>query len=233
MQRAYDQIIHDVAIQKLQVVFCLDRGGLVGSDGATHHGVFDLAYMRSIPNMIVTAPMDELELRNMLFTAQNENHGPFSIRYPRGCGCTIDWKKPMENIPIGRSRQLAEGTDLAILTIGTIGISTQRVVNMLAKDEIKATHIDMRFVKPLDEIALHSVFSNYNKVVTIEEGVLQGGFGSAILEFMSDNNYNTNLHRIGLPDQFAEHGTPEELLREFGLDQLGIYRTIKQFIKAK
>lgn len=231
MQRAYDQIIHDVAIQNLQVVFCLDRGGLVGSDGATHHGVFDLAFMRSIPNMIVTAPMDELELRNMMFTAQNENHGPFSIRYPRGCGCVIDWRQPMQAIPIGRSRQLSEGTDLAILTIGTVGIQTGRAVKMLQKDGIMAAHYDMRFVKPLDEETLHHVFQNFRYVITIEEGVLQGGFGSAVLEFMADHTYSVSLKRIGIPDIFVDHGTPEELHREYGLDQQGIYLAAKSFIQ--
>jgi 1-deoxy-D-xylulose-5-phosphate synthase len=227
MQRAYDQVIHDVAIQNLQVIFCLDRGGLVGADGATHHGVFDLAYMRSIPNMIVSAPMDELELRHMMFTAQNENHGPFSIRYPRGCGCVIDWRQPMVAIPIGESRQLSEGSDLAILTIGTMGIPTRRVVKMLQKDGISAAHFDMRFVKPLDEKALHTIFRSYKQVVTIEDGVLQGGFGSAVLEFMADHQYNSELKRIGIPDKFIDHGTTEELYRDYGLDQQGIYQTIK------
>ncbi len=231
MQRAYDQVIHDVALQNLQVVFCLDRGGLVGADGATHHGVFDLAYMRSIPNMIVSAPMDELELRHMMFTAQNENHGPFSIRYPRGCGCTIDWRKPMEVIPIGKSRKLSEGTDVAILTIGTIGIPAGRVVKMLQKDNISAAHYDMRFVKPLDEEALHTIFSQYKIVVTIEDGVLQGGFGSAVLEFMADYKYATELKRIGIPDVFVDHGTTDELYREHGLDQQGIYHTIKSLFQ--
>jgi len=231
MQRAYDQVIHDVAIQNLQVVFCLDRGGIVGADGPTHHGVFDLAFMRSIPNMIVSAPMDELELRNMMFTAQNENHGPFSIRYPRGCGSVVDWRKPMTAIPIGQSRQLSEGSDVAILTIGTIGVPTSRVVNMLQKDGIMAAHYDMRFVKPLDEEILHTVFKNYTHVITIEEGVLQGGFGSAVAEFMTDNQYSIHLKRIGIPDKFIDQGTPEELYREYGLDQQGIYKTIKAFIQ--
>ena len=230
MQRAYDQVIHDVALQNLQVVFCLDRGGLVGADGATHHGVFDLAYMRSIPNMIVTAPMDELELRHMMFTAQNENHGPFSIRYPRGCGSLIDWRQPMEAIPIGKSRQLADGSDLAILPIGTVGIQASRVIKMLRKDGINAAHYDMRFVKPLDEEALHIIFSNYKRVMTIEDGVLQGGFGSAVLEFMSDHQYSSELKRIGIPDQFVDHGTTDELHREVGLDQQGIYQTVKSFM---
>ncbi len=230
MQRAYDQIIHDVALQNLQVVFCLDRGGLVGADGATHHGVFDLSYMRSIPNMIVSAPMDELELRNLMFTAQNENHGPFSIRYPRGCGCVVDWRQPMKAIPIGQARQLSEGSDLAILTIGTIGIPAGRAVKMLLKDGISVTHFDMRFVKPLDEETLHLVFGKYKRIVTIEDGVLQGGFGSAVLEFMADHNYCADLKRIGIPDKFVDHGTTDELYRDYGLDQQGIYKTIKSFM---
>src|SRR5665648_22455 len=230
MQRAYDQVIHDVALQNLQVVFCLDRGGLVGADRATHHGVFDLAYMRSIPNMLVSAPMDELELRYMMFTAQNENHGPFSIRYPRGCGSVVDWRQPMEAIPIGQSRQLSEGSDLAILTIGTVGIQTSRVVKMLRKDGISAAHFDMRFVKPLDEKTLHSVFRNYKRVVTIEDGVLMGGFGSAVLEFMADHQYDSRLNRIGIPDKFIDQGTTEELNRDYGLDQQGIYKTVKEFM---
>jgi len=229
MQRAYDQVIHDVALQNLQVVFCLDRGGLVGADGATHHGVFDLAYMRSIPNMIVSAPMDELELRNMMFTAQNENHGPFSIRYPRGCGCVIDWRQPMVAIPVGKSRQLSVGADLAILTIGTTGIQTRRVIKMLQKDGINAAHFDMRFVKPLDEEILHEIFRNYKRAVTIEDGVLQGGFGSAVLEFMADNQYSSELKRIGIPDKFIDHGTTDELYRDYGLDQQGIYQTVRSF----
>jgi 1-deoxy-D-xylulose-5-phosphate synthase len=230
MQRAYDQIIHDVALQNLQVVFCLDRGGLVGADGSTHHGVFDLAYMRSIPNIIVSAPMDEVELRNMMFTAQNENHGPFSIRYPRGCGCTVDWHRPMEALTIGQSRQLSEGTDLAILTIGTVGIQTCRAVKMLQKDGISTAHYDMRFVKPLDEATLHLIFSQYKRIITIEDGVLQGGFGSAVLEFMADHQYNSQVLRIGIPDKFVDHGTTEELDREYGLDQQGIYKTAKAFM---
>jgi 1-deoxy-D-xylulose-5-phosphate synthase len=230
MQRAYDQVIHDVAIQNLPVVFCLDRGGLVGADGATHHGVFDLAYMRSIPNMIVSAPMDEIELRNMMFTAQHENHGPFSIRYPRGCGSVTNWRQPMEAIGIGNSRQLSDGTDLAFLTIGTIGVVVARVVKMLRKDGIRAAHFDMRFVKPLDEGALHQIFKTFHHVITVEDGVLQGGFGSAVLEFMADHEYQVHVDRIGIPDQFVEHGSPDELYREFGLDQQGIYRTAKSFV---
>jgi len=233
MQRAYDQVVHDVALQNLSVVFCLDRSGLVGADGATHHGVFDLAYMRSIPNMIVSAPMDEIELRNLMFTAQNEKHGPFSIRYPRGCGCIVDWEKPMTAIPIGQARQISEGDDLAILTIGTVGIQTSRAVKMLLKDGISAAHYDMRFVKPLDEATLHLVFSKFKQIVTIEDGVLQGGFGSAVLEFMTDHGYIVQLKRIGIPDKFVDHGTTEELFRDYGLDQQGIYKSVKNLYSER
>lgn len=231
MQRAYDQVIHDVAIQNLHVVFCLDRGGLVGADGATHHGVFDLAYMRSIPNMIVSAPMDEIELRNLMYTSQSDNYGPFSIRYPRGCGNLIDWNKPMELISIGQCRQLTEGEDVAILSIGTVGVHASRAIKMLQKDGISVSHFDMRFVKPLDEKALHYIFSNFVHVVTVEDGVLQGGFGSAVLEFMADHQYTAKLVRIGIPDKFIDQGTTEELYRDFGLDQQGIYKTVKAFIQ--
>lgn len=224
MQRAYDQIIHDVAIQKLNVVFCLDRGGLVGADGATHHGVFDLAYMRSIPNMTVSAPMDEIELRNLMYTAQQDNMGPFSIRYPRGCGCKVDWKQPFELVEIGKGRLMTEGEDLAVLTIGTTGINASRAVKSLNSKDFSVAHYDMRFVKPLDEELLHQIFQKYTRVITVEDGVIQGGFGSAVLEFMNDHHYQAQLVRLGVPDQFIEHGTPEELQHDCGFDQKGIYQ---------
>jgi 1-deoxy-D-xylulose-5-phosphate synthase len=189
--------------------------------------------MRSIPNMIVSAPMDEIELRNLMFTAQNEKHGPFSIRYPRGCGCIVDWEKPMTAIPIGQARQISEGDDLAILTIGTVGIQTSRAVKMLLKDGISAAHYDMRFVKPLDEATLHLVFSKFKQIVTIEDGVLQGGFGSAVLEFMTDHGYIVQLKRIGIPDKFVDHGTTEELFRDYGLDQQGIYKSVKNLYSER
>jgi 1-deoxy-D-xylulose-5-phosphate synthase len=232
MQRAYDQIIHDVAIQKLNVVFCLDRGGLVGADGATHHGIFDLAYMRNIPNMVVSAPMDEIELRNLMFTAQQENMGPFSIRYPRGCGCKIDWRQPFELIEIGKGRVISEGNDLAILTIGTTGIAASRAVKSLQNKKISVAHYDMRFVKPIDEALLHQVFSKFNKVITVEDGVIQGGFGSAVLEFMAENSYHAKLVRLGVPDQFVEHGTTEELQRDCGFDQKGIVQACVELLIA-
>ncbi len=232
MQRSYDQVIHDVAIQNLNIVFCLDRGGLVGEDGSTHHGVFDLAYLRSIPNLTVSAPMDEIELRNLMYTAQQENMGPFSIRYPRGCGCKVDWRKDFEAIEVGTGRMLTEGNDLVILTIGTSGIQTCRAVKALNKEGYRVAHYDMRFVKPLDENMLHSIFKNFKKIMTVEDGVIQGGFGSAILEFMATNNYQAQVVRLGVPDQFIEHGTIDELQRDCGYDQKGIYQSAIDLLKA-
>ena len=231
MQRAYDQIIHDVAVQNLNVVFCLDRGGLVGADGATHHGVFDLAFMRSIPNMIVGAPMDELELRNMMFTAQMKEQGPFSIRYSRGCGCIINWKQPWQEIPVGKGRVLTKGTRIAILSVGSVGINVVRAVKKLQREGISVAHYDMRWVKPLDEELLHDVFQHFTNVVTVEDGVIQGGFGSAVLEFMADHQYQSNVLRLGVPDQFIDHGTPEELQRECGFDWEGIFRSVLMLLE--
>ncbi len=223
MQRAYDQIIHDVAIQNLHVIFCLDRGGLVGEDGPTHHGVFDLAYMRCVPNMIVSAPMDESELRNLMYTAQlKDNAQPFSIRYPRGCGIKPDWKKPFEKIEIGKGRKLADGTDLAILTIGKSGIFAQPAIKELTSRNISAAHYDLRFVKPLDKEMLTEVFENFENIITVEDGTLVGGFGSAVVEFMVEKGFRNNVKVIGIPDKFIEHGTPEELYRDCGIDSKGI-----------
>jgi 1-deoxy-D-xylulose-5-phosphate synthase len=231
MQRAYDQVIHDVAIQKLPVIFCLDRGGLVGEDGPTHHGVFDMAYMRSVPNMIVSAPMDEIELRNLMYTAQlGKINQPFSIRYPRGCGIITDWKKEFEKIEIGKGRKLNDGSDVALLSIGKTGIFAQLAVKSLAKNDISAAHYDMRFVKPLDTEMLTEVMQNFDQIVTIEDGTIQGGFGSAILEFMAENGFTNKIKILGIPDQFIEHGTPEELYRECGIDAQGIVNTVKQLV---
>ncbi|HOY50433.1 MAG TPA: 1-deoxy-D-xylulose-5-phosphate synthase [Prolixibacteraceae bacterium] len=224
MQRAYDQVIHDVALQNLHVVFCIDRGGLVGEDGATHHGVFDLAYMRTLPNMVVAAPMDEPELRNMMYTAQLEGYGPFSIRYPRGCGTTVNWRNPFEKIEPGTSRQLSEGSDLAILTIGKPGVFAQRAVKKLLREGLTVAHFDMRFVKPLDEVRLHYIFREFPKIITIEEGTVTGGFGSAVAEFKSAHNYSSQLKIMGIPDRFIEHGTIEQLYKECGLDAESIFR---------
>jgi len=232
MQRAYDQVIHDVAIQNLPVIFCLDRGGLVGEDGPTHHGVFDIGYMRSIPNMIVSAPMDEIELRNLMYTAQlEENNQPFSIRYPRGCGIKPNWKKPFEKIEVGKGRKLKEGKDVAILSIGKIGIFAGRAVKSLANKDISAAHYDMRFVKPLDTILLSEVFENFENVITIEDGIIQGGFGSAVLEFMVEKGYSSRVKMLGIPDKFIEHGTPEDLYKECGIDTKGIVSSVLDFLK--
>ena len=230
MQRAYDQVIHDVALQKLNVVFCLDRGGLVGADGATHHGAYDLSFFRIIPNMIVSAPMDEIELRNLMYTAQLPDKGAFSIRYPRGTGTIVDWQQPFKEIKIGTGRKLREGKQIAILTIGTIGTTVSKICNDFSKQNIEIAHYDMRFIKPIDENLLHEVFKNYKTVITVEDGCLQGGMGSAVLEFMSDNNYNAFVKRIGIPDRFVEHGTQEELYKECGFDELGIKDVILKLL---
>jgi len=234
MQRAYDQVIHDVALQKLHVVFCLDRGGLVGADGATHHGFFDLSYMRVLPNMVVSAPMDELELRNLMYTAQlGKNAGPFSIRYPRGRGMYIDWEKPFEEIPVGKARLISEGEKVAILTIGYTGNSAATAVKKLADENIRVTHYDMRFVQPLDEEVLHDVFRKHKSVITVEDGMLKGGFGSAVIEFMADNNYKVKVERLGIPDFFIEQGTQAELIKECGFDTDSIYGKLKEaYMKA-
>jgi 1-deoxy-D-xylulose-5-phosphate synthase len=234
MQRAYDQIIHDVALQKLPVIFCLDRGGLVGEDGPTHHGVFDIAYMRSIPNMIVSAPMDEIELRNLMYTAQlPDNKSPFSIRYPRGCGIKPNWRKPFEKIEIGKGRKLSQGTDVAILSIGKSGVFARRAVKSLEKRNIYAAHYDLRFVKPIDEEILTEVFSNFKYIVTVEDGVIQGGFGSAVLEFMAARNFSTTVKILGIPDQFIEHGNLDDLYHECGIDAKGITQSVLELLQKQ
>lgn len=231
MQRAYDQVLHDVALQNLNVVFCLDRGGLVGADGATHHGTFDYSYMRSIPNMTVAAPMDEIELRNMMFTAQEENRGPFSIRYPRGKGMHTSWKTAFKSIPIGRGRKLKSGEDLAVLTIGHVGNFATEAIQKLEKRGATIAHYDMRFVKPLDDILLHEVCSKFNKIITIEDGCLMGGMGSAVLEFMSDNNYTAKVERLGVPDLFIEHGSQAELYEMCGFDAHSIFLKMAKMLQ--
>lgn len=233
MQRAIDQVIHDVAIQNLHVVFCMDRGGLVGADGPTHHGVFDLAYFRSIPNMIVSAPMNEVELRNLMFTAQEKNHGPFAIRYPRGTGTVVNWKKPMQSIPIGTGRKIKNGNDIAILTIGPIGTEAQKACDRLAEEGINAAHYDMRFVKPIDETLLHEVFSKFSKIITVENGQITGGMGSAVIEFMAEHEYHAKVVRLGIPDQWIEHGTQDELYAQCGFDSEGIVKTTHSMVDKK
>ena len=228
MQRAYDQVIHDVAIQKLNVVFCLDRAGFAGADGATHHGAYDLAYMRCIPNMIVSAPMNEEELRNLMYTAQQDNMGPFVIRYPRGTGVMVDWKRPFKAIPIGKGRKISDGEEVAIISIGAIGNEVVKAATELGNEGFYPAHYDIRFVKPLDESLLHEVFTKYNKVITVEDGCIEGGMGSAILEFMADNNYNAEVVRLGIPDQFIEHGEQPELWAECGYDANGIAEQVRK-----
>lgn len=233
LQRAYDQVIHDVALQKLHVIFCIDRGGLVGTDGATHHGFFDLAFMRSIPNVIVSAPMDSLELRNLLYTAQlDHNKGPFSIRYPKGSGMITDWNQPLTEIEIGKARLIREGSDLAVITIGHPGNFAVKAAAILESEGITFTHYDMRFLAPLDEEALHSVFRKFTRIITVEDGVLKGGLGSAVLEFMCDNGYNAEVKRLGIPDYFVEHGTQEELIRECGFDTNSLVREVRKLVRA-
>ncbi|MCH7657087.1 MAG: 1-deoxy-D-xylulose-5-phosphate synthase [Bacteroidetes bacterium] len=233
MQRAYDQVIHDVAIQNLDVVFCLDRGGIVGEDGATHQGVFDLAYMRNVPNMIVSAPMNEEELRNLMYSAQLDNKGPFSIRYPRGRGVMPEWKKPFREIPVGKGRLIRDGHDIAILSIGHVGNFVVEATERLKKENVSICHYDMRFAKPLDEEILHRVFKEFEFVITIEDGTITGGFGSAVIEFMTENQYSSRVKRMGVPDRFIDQGTTEELYRECGFDAEGIFTTVKQFLKRK
>ncbi|MFO7657717.1 MAG: 1-deoxy-D-xylulose-5-phosphate synthase [Bacteroidales bacterium] len=233
MQRAYDQVIHDVALQNLPVVFCLDRGGLVGPDGPTHQGVYDLAYMRCIPDIIVASPMNEEELRNMMYTAQLKNHGPFSIRYPRGSGVMINWRQPFREIPVGKARELQKGRDIAILTIGHVGNFAQEALLRLEADNISAAHYDMRFVKPLDAECLHYVFRNFKKIVTVEDGTVVGGFGSAVTEFMCDNGYQAVVKRLGVPDNYIEQGSQQEQYIRCGYDCEGIYQAVKSLVAVR
>ncbi len=229
MQRAYDQVIHDVAIQDLPVIFCLDRAGIVGEDGPTHHGAFDIAYMRCIPNMIVSAPMNEHELRNLMYTAQlNSNSHPFAIRYPRGRGVLTDWRNPFEEIPVGKGRKLRDGQEIAILSLGHPGNFVTEAISKVLPNGINPAHYDMRFAKPLDEELLHRIFNTYSKIITIEDGTVKGGFGAAVSEFVEANNYKAQITIIGIPDKFIEHGTPEELYKEIGMDAEGIAHAIQR-----
>ncbi|PIB37113.1 1-deoxy-D-xylulose-5-phosphate synthase [Reichenbachiella sp. 5M10] len=233
MQRAYDQVIHDVAIQNLHVIFCLDRAGFAGADGPTHHGCYDIAYFRCIPNMVVSAPMNEQELRNMMYTAQlPENARPISIRYPRGNGVMPDWRKKFEKIEIGQGRKIKEGEELAYLTLGHVGNYATAACSQLDQEGLSVGHYDMRFVKPLDEKLLHEVFQKYKYVITVEDGSLQGGFGSAVLEFMADHDYHAKVVRLGIPDAIIEHGTQQELQRDCGFDTVGLYQSAKKLLET-
>jgi 1-deoxy-D-xylulose-5-phosphate synthase len=231
MQRAFDQVVHDVAIQKLPVVFCLDRGGLVGEDGPTHHGAYDIAYFRCIPNLIISAPMNEQELRNLMYTAQLEsNKLPFVIRYPRGEGVMADWRKPFEEITVGKGRKLRDGKDIAILSFGHPGNFAAAAIRELKAEGITPAHYDMRFAKPLDEDLLHEALQNYEKIITVEDGTVIGGFGSAVAEFMAEYNYKNDLRILGIPDRLVEHGTLKELHHECGYDASSIADTVREML---
>lgn len=231
MQRAYDMVIHDVAIQKLPVIFCLDRAGLVGEDGPTHHGAYDVAYMRCIPNLIISAPMNEAELRDLMYTSQLETQTmPFVIRYPRGEGVMPEWRTPMKEIQIGKGRKLKDGEEIAILSFGHPGNFAATAIRNLNTYGIKPAHYDMRFVKPLDEEMLHEVFSKYSKIITVEDGTIVGGFGSAILEFMAQHGYSAQVRMLGIPDRIIEHGTLKELYQECHYDAQAIEATAKEMM---
>jgi 1-deoxy-D-xylulose-5-phosphate synthase len=234
MQRAYDQVIHDVAIQNLPVVFCLDRAGLVGEDGPTHHGAYDIAYMRCIPNMIVSAPMNESELRDLMYTSQLEKtKHPFVIRYPRGEAVKAEWKTETKEIKIGTARKLKDGEEIAILSLGHPGNFAAAAIRDVKPEGINPAHYDMRFVKPLDEKMLHEIFKNYSKIITVEDGTVKGGFGSAILEFMAENNYSSHVKILGIPDAIVEHGSPKELYNEVGIDANHIAEVIRDMAKIE
>ena len=226
-QRAYDQIIHDVAIQNLPVVLCLDRGGLVGEDGATHHGAYDLAFLRTIPALTIASPMNEQELRDMMYTAQLPGKGPFVIRYPKGPGVMPVWETPMKEMKIGRGRKVRDGKDIALISIGHVGNYALEASRRLGKEDIKAAHYDMRFLKPLDTGLLHEVFASFDNIITIEDGTIVGGLGSAILEFQADHGYTNTIRRLGIPDRFVSHGKQEELHKECGYDTTGIVRAVR------
>ena len=230
MQRAYDQIIHDVCLPRLHVVLCLDRAGLVGADGATHQGAFDISYLRHIPNLIVAAPMDEVELRNMLYTAELSK-SPFAIRYPRGNGHNLDWRQPFTELEIGRGRMVSEGEDVAIVSAGTIGYEVKMALQLLEAQNIHPAHFDIRFIKPLDEGLMHSVLLKYKRIVTVEDNALQGGFGSALLEFCADNGYFPKVKRLGIPDRFIEHGTQQDLYKLCGYDAEAIAKAVIEIIR--
>ncbi len=225
-QRAYDNIIHDIALLNLNVVICLDRAGLVGEDGPTHHGAFDMAALRVIPNLTIASPMDEHELRRLMYTAQLPDKGPFVIRYPRGCGSLVDWRCPLEAIPVGKGRKLKDGSEVAVITIGPIGTSAAEVI----ADNSTVAHYDLRFLKPLDEDMLHEIGRKFKKIVTIEDGVRKGGMGTAVMEWLSDHGYTPTVKRLGLPDEFVEHGKVSELQAIAGIDQTNIQKVIEELL---
>jgi 1-deoxy-D-xylulose-5-phosphate synthase len=228
MQRAYDQVVHDVCLQNLPVVLCLDRAGFAGADGPTHHGAYDIAYFRCIPNLVVSAPMNEEELRNLMYSG-SLHKGPYSIRYPRGAGVMPEWRTPFEQIPVGQGRIVKEGEEVAILSIGHIGNYVVEACETLEKEGLNPAHYDMRFVKPLDGELLHEIFGKFQKVITVEDGCLMGGFGSAVIEWMTDHGYQTQVKRLGIPDEIIQHGEQIELHRDCGFDPEGIARTVRNF----
>ncbi len=231
MQRAFDNVIHDVALQNLDMVLCLDRAGLVGADGATHHGAFDLAAFRCVPNLTIASPMNVIELRNLMYTASQPGHGPFMIRYPRGKGVLLDWHLPFQSMEVGKGYCVTEGDDVAVLSLGPLGYMVQKTISKAKELGISVAHYNMLFLKPLDETLLHEVAKKFKKIVTVEDGSIKGGFGSAVLEFLADNNYTGHIvSRVGLPDQFATHGTPDELYHLYGMDVEGILKTIQDCV---
>lgn len=231
MQRAYDQLIHDVALQKLNVVFCLDRAGLVGEDGPTHHGAFDLAYLRAIPELTICSPMNEQELRDMMYTAQLNDKGPFVIRYPRGKGVMTNWQLPFSEIEVGKGRIVRQGKDVAIISIGHIGNEVIKACHELEKKEITITHVDIRFLKPLDNDLLINIFRDYSNIVTVEDGTIKGGLGSAVIELMNKEGFNSTVVSLGIPDKFIEHGTQRQLWNDCGYDAVGIENIVLRLIK--
>jgi 1-deoxy-D-xylulose-5-phosphate synthase len=233
-QRAFDNIIHDVALLKLNVVLCLDRAGLVGEDGPTHHGAFDMAALRIVPNLTIASPMDEQELRKLMYTAQLPDRGPFIIRYPRGSGSVVDWRCPFEEIPIGKGRKLRDGSDVAVITIGPIGVQAAAAIDACSGATTNTiAHYDLRFLKPLDEEMLHEIGRKFQRIVTIEDGVRNGGMGSAVMEWMEDHGYHPVVKRLGLPDHFVEHGTIAQLQAIVGLDKESIINAISEQLTAK
>ena len=230
MQRAYDMLIHDVALQNLHMVLCLDRAGLVGEDGATHHGVFDLAYMRPIPNLIISSPLNEWDLRNLMYTGYKEEKGPFVIRYPKGKGEKTDWRNEMQLLPIGKGRKLHEGHDVAVLSIGPIGNEVIKAIKEVEEEGLSVAHYDMIYLKPIDEALLHEVGQTFSRIITVENGVIKGGLGSAVLEFMADHNYTPQIRRIGVPDRFIEQGSIPELYKQCRMDAKSIAVAIREII---
>ncbi|MDR1023481.1 MAG: 1-deoxy-D-xylulose-5-phosphate synthase [Prevotellaceae bacterium] len=233
MQRGYDSIIHDAALQNLHVVFCLDRSGLVGEDGATHHGAYDVAFLRCIPNMVVAAPMNEVELRNMMYTAQLPQQRTFAIRYPRGSGVTERWRRPFEEIPVGKARLVRNGSHIAVLSLGHAGNFAAQAAGRLEQEGVSVMHYDMRFAKPVDEETLHEVAKLFTRVITVEDGAVVGGMGSAVAEFFTANGYKVQVTRLGIPDRFVEHGAMAQLQAECGFDADGIYRTVKEILNSE